>query len=218
MSSNRDIPSKPFDPVKRLVDLIGAGLGLVLLSPLLLAVATAIRIDSKGPIFFRQTRIGTGGQSFTLFKFRTMHHNGDESIHREYMAKLVRGTADPRLNDSGEVVYLLDDPRVTRVGRLLRKTSIDELPNLFSVLKGDMSLVGPRPPIPYEVELYDEGAMRRLAVKPGVTGLAQVQGRGSLTFDEIVRLDVEYIENRSLLSDLRILFGTIPSVLRKRGV
>jgi lipopolysaccharide/colanic/teichoic acid biosynthesis glycosyltransferase len=147
-----------------------------------------------------------------------MRRDGDESIHRDYMARLVRGTADSRVNENGEEVYLLDDPRVTPVGRLLRKASIDELPNLFNVVKGDMSLVGPRPPIPYEVELYDERAMGRLAVKPGVTGLAQVRGRGSLTFEEIVELDLEYIENRGLLFDLRILAATIPAVVRKRGV
>ncbi len=209
---------KPYDLYKRILDIVGSALAIALLSPLLLAAAILVRLDSRGPVFFKQTRLGVGGRPFTLIKFRTMHHNGDESVHREYMAQLVQGKAPARLNENGEVVYLLDDPRVTRVGKLLRKTSIDELPNLFNVLKGDMSLVGPRPPIPYEVELYDQRAMKRLGVKPGVTGLAQVRGRGSLTFEEIVELDLEYIESRSFVVDLRILAATIPAVLRKRGV
>lgn len=218
MTERSSAPQALQDIVKRLLDIVGSLLGLLLLSPLFVAVAVAVRVDSRGPTFFRQARIGVERQPFTLVKFRTMYLDGDETIHRDYMADLVRGTADSRLNEEGEAVYLLDDPRVTPVGRFLRRTSIDELPNLFNVLKGEMSLVGPRPPIPYEVELYSDRALGRLAVKPGVTGLAQVRGRGSLSFQEIVDLDLEYIENRNVFLDLRILAETLPSVVQRRGV
>jgi lipopolysaccharide/colanic/teichoic acid biosynthesis glycosyltransferase len=204
--------------LKRSFDLVGAVVGLVVLSPLFAVVALAVKLDSSGPVFFRQRRIGQGGEPFTLFKFRTMQADVDESIHREYMEELVQGKADSRLNERGESVYLLDDPRVTRVGRILRKTSIDEFPNLLNVLRGEMSLVGPRPPIPYEVEMYDEQSKHRLDVKPGVTGLAQVEGRGTLTFQQMVELDLAYIEEQSFGLDLKIIFRTIPSVLKKRGV
>jgi len=204
--------------VKRLLDIVGSLVGLIVTSPAIAAIALAVKLDSPGPAFFAQTRVGLNRRRFTLLKFRTMRTDGDESLHKEYMSELVRGDAGSRLNKEGDVVYLLDDPRVTSVGAFLRRTSLDELPNLVNVLRGEMSLVGPRPPIPYEVEMYDRRSLGRLAVKPGLTGLAQVRGRGSLTFKEIVELDLEYIESRSLLLDLRILFETIPSVLGRRGV
>jgi len=204
--------------VKRLLDIVGSLVGLIVTSPAIAAIALAVKLDSPGPAFFAQTRVGLNRRRFTLFKFRTMRTDGDESLHKEYMSELVRGDAGSRLNKEGDVVYLLDDPRVTSVGAFLRRTSLDELPNLVNVLRGEMSLVGPRPPIPYEVEMYDRRSLGRLAVKPGLTGLAQVRGRGSLTFKEIVELDLEYIESRSLLLDLRILLETIPSVLGRRGV
>jgi len=204
--------------VKRLLDIVGSLVGLIVTSPAIAAIALAVKLDSPGPAFFAQTRVGLNRRRFTLLKFRTMRTDGDESLHKEYMSDLVRGDAGSRLNKEGDVVYLLDDPRVTSVGAFLRRTSLDELPNLVNVLRGEMSLVGPRPPIPYEVEMYDRRSLGRLAVKPGLTGLAQVRGRGSLTFKEIVELDLEYIESRSLLLDLRILFETIPSVLGRRGV
>lgn len=204
--------------VKRLLDIIGSLVGLFVLSPVLLVIGLAIRLDSPGPALFRQTRVGLDGRHFTMLKFRTMRVGGDDSIHRDYIADLVRGEADSRMNEQGEPVFLLDDPRITRLGDWLRKRSLDELPNLMNVLKGDMSLVGPRPPIPYEVELYDDRARRRISVKPGMTGLAQVNGRGSLTFWEIVELDLKYIDNWSLMLDLKILLETFPSVITQRGV
>jgi len=204
--------------VKRLLDIVGSLVGLIVTSPAIAAIALAVKLDSPGPAFFAQTRVGLNRRRFTLLKFRTMRTDGDESLHKEYMSELVRGDAGSRLNKEGDVVYLLDDPRVTSMGAFLRRTSLDELPNLVNVLRGEMSLVGPRPPIPYEVEMYDQRSLGRLAVKPGLTGLAQVRGRGSLTFKEIVELDLEYIESRSLLLDLRILFETIPTVLGRRGV
>jgi len=204
--------------IKRLLDIVGSVVGLIVMSPVIAAIALAVKLDSPGPAFFRQTRVGLNRSRFTLLKFRTMRTDGDESLHKEYMSDLVRGDAGSRPNEEGDPVYLLDDPRVTSVGAFLRRMSLDELPNLVNVLRGEMSLVGPRPPIPYEVEMYDRRSLGRLAVKPGLTGLAQVRGRGSLTFKEIVELDLEYIENSSLLLDLRILFETIPTVLGRRGV
>ncbi len=203
---------------KRLLD-IGLGTVLLILTlPVMVVAALAVLVDSGRPIIFRQRRVGLGGREFTMFKFRTMLPENDESIHRRYMQDLLTGRARPRRNGRGEVVYLLDDPRVTKVGRVLRTLSIDELPNLVNVIRGDMSLVGPRPPIPYEVAMYDQRSRRRLSVKPGMTGLAQVKGRGSLTFDEIVDLDLEYVRRRSLWLDVKILLATIPAVIGRRGV
>ena len=202
---------------KRVLDLVAGTVALVLLAPLMLLLAVVVRIDSHGPALFRQTRIGLNGQPFTMIKFRTMEHDNDESQHREYYRSLVEGTAESR-ESGGDKVFLLDDPRITRSGAWLRRMSLDELPNLFNVLGGSMSLVGPRPPIDYEVEMYDTRSKRKLAAKPGMTGLAQVSGRGTLTFEEIIDLDLEYIERRTLLFDVGLLLWTIPAVLRRRGV
>lgn len=203
---------------KRALDLVVGSLALVVLSPLMLVLAIMVRIDSPGPALFRQTRIGLNGQPFTMIKFRTMQHGNDESQHREYYRALIEGTAESRESGDGEKVFLLDDPRVTRTGAWLRKMSLDELPNLFNVLGGSMSLVGPRPPIDYEVDMYDTRSKGKLAAKPGMTGLAQVSGRGTLTFDEIIDLDLEYIEKRSFFFDVGLLLRTVPAVLRRRGV
>lgn len=203
---------------KRALDLVVGSLALVVLSPLMLVLAIMVRIDSPGPALFRQTRIGLNGQPFTMIKFRTMQHGNDASQHREYYRALIEGTAESRESGDGEKVFLLDDPRVTRTGAWLRKMSLDELPNLFNVLGGSMSLVGPRPPIDYEVDMYDTRSKGKLAAKPGMTGLAQVSGRGTLTFDEIIDLDLEYIEKRSFFFDVGLLLRTVPAVLRRRGV
>ncbi|NNF63258.1 MAG: sugar transferase [Acidimicrobiia bacterium] len=213
------LPARPlYDVLKRLLDIVVGGVALVLTSPVLLLTALAIKLGSRGPVFFRQQRVGRGEQEFTLVKFRTMHPHNDDSIHRQYAKDLIRGTAESRVNEKGEEIFLLDDPRITRVGKWIRKISLDELPNLLNVLAGDMSLVGPRPPITYEVEEYDEHSRRKLLVKPGMTGLAQVNGRGSLTFEEIIEYDLEYVRNRSFGLDLRILAKTIPAVLFPKGV
>ncbi len=203
---------------KRAVDLLVSLAVLIISVPFFPLFAAAIRLDTPGPIFFRQVRIGIDGKPFTMLKFRSMVADGDDSIHRAYYESLVEGNAEARENEQGDPLFLLDDPRVTRVGRILRLTSIDELPNLVNVLRGDMTLVGPRPPIPYEVEMYDERTSKRLTVKPGMTGLAQVNGRGSLPFARIVEYDLDYVKRQSLRLDLEILLRTIPAVLGRRGV
>lgn len=214
-----ELPARPlYDVLKRFLDLVVAGVALVVASPVFLLTALAIKVGSRGPVLFRQQRVGRGEQEFTLIKFRTMHPHNDDSIHRQYAKDLIRGTAEPRVNEKGEEIFLLDDPRITKVGKWIRKISLDELPNLLNVLAGHMSLVGPRPPITYEVEEYDERSRRKLLVKPGMTGLAQVNGRGSLTFEEIIEFDLEYVQNRSFALDLQILAKTIPAVLFPRGV
>ena len=203
---------------KRGVDLVIGAIGFLLAAPLMLVVVTLIRFDSAGPALFRQQRVGLDGMTFTMVKFRTMTSDNDPSIHREYYRRLVDGVAETQESDDGDPLYLLDDPRVTRVGRWLRQTSLDELPNLWNVLRGEMSLVGPRPPIPYEVEMYDERARGRLLVKPGMTGMAQVCGRGSLSFEEIINLDLAYVERASTLLDLTLMLKTVPAVFKRRGV
>lgn len=203
---------------KRALDLALGSIALVVLSPLFLLTAIAIKLGSRGPVYFKQDRVGRGGEVFTMVKFRTMVAHNDDSIHREFTKDLISGNASSRLNDQGEEVFLLDDPRVTKVGKMIRRLSLDELPNLFNVLQGDMSLVGPRPPIPYEVEHYDARSKQRFLVKPGMTGLAQVNGRGSLKFEQIIEYDLEYVRNQSLWLDLKIIARTIPTVLFRRGV
>jgi lipopolysaccharide/colanic/teichoic acid biosynthesis glycosyltransferase len=200
---------------RRALDLLVAGSMLLVLSPLLLLVALAIRIDSGGPVLFRQRRVGRERREFTMFKFRTMRHDADPARHRKYVQTLIDGNDHP---ERGRLYKLSVDDRVTRVGRFLRSWSLDELPQLFNVLRGEMALVGPRPVIPYEVEMYPEDYLRRFAVKPGLTGLWQVSGRNERTYDEMVSFDIEYAETASLLLDLRILVKTVPVVLRRQGV
>jgi exopolysaccharide biosynthesis polyprenyl glycosylphosphotransferase len=194
---------------KRVMDVGCAVLGLVLISPVLLAVGLLIKLDSRGPVFFRQQRAGFGGKSFGMLKFRTMVADAD--LRKEDLAHLNH-TGDPRL------FKILDDPRVTRVGRWLRKWSLDELPQLWNVLVGDMSLVGPRPFFPADLPQYEMHHFDRLGTRPGITGLWQVSGRSAvLDFEEVVRLDREYIDKWSLLLDLRILVLTLPAVVRRTG-
>jgi len=194
---------------KRVVDLVGATIALVLASPVMLFVAVLLKFDSPGPVFFRQNRVGRGGGLFKIFKFRTMVAGADE--RREELQQQSIYT-DRRL------FKIVDDPRVTRLGSLLRRTSLDELPQLYNVLKGDMSLVGPRPPLPSEVALYEAHHYARFDVKPGITGPWQVNGRNAITdFERIVDLETSYIRNWSLSSDIIILLETVPAVLRMRG-
>jgi exopolysaccharide biosynthesis polyprenyl glycosylphosphotransferase len=193
--------------VKGVADRLGAAVLLALLAPVLLAVAVAVRAGSPGPVLFRQVRVGRGGAEFTIYKFRTMRTDAEERL-----AELRH------LNEQDGVLFKLrDDPRVTRVGRYLRRFSLDELPQLVNVLTGDMSLVGPRPPLPAEVAAYPEDMRRRLVVKPGLTGLWQVSGRAELSWEEAVRLDLRYVENWSLSLDLVILLRTLTAVLRASG-
>jgi len=199
--------------LKRTLDIVLSLLGLVLALPVLVVAMLAVRLDSPGPALFKQVRVGSNGRRFTFYKLRTMQHGNDDRAHRKYVARLIAG-ADERY---GEVYKLVHDPRVTRVGRFLRQYSVDEVPQLWNVLKGDMSLVGPRPSLPHETELYPAEAWARLRVKPGITGLWQVSGRSALSFDEMVSLDVRYWQHWSLWSDLWILLRTPRTVLAGRG-
>jgi exopolysaccharide biosynthesis polyprenyl glycosylphosphotransferase len=201
--------------VKRTSDLIIASLATLLLLPLWSLIALLIKMDSRGSIFYRQERVGMDGRIFLCYKFRTMQADTNDSTHREFQRRYIAGEAEADPNGDGAPVYKLKaDPRITSVGRWLRRASLDELPQLLNVLRGDMSIVGPRPPIPYEVESYELWHRKRLDMKPGMTGLWQVSGRNRLPFDEMVRLDLFYIENWSLLLDLKIILKTLPVMLR----
>jgi lipopolysaccharide/colanic/teichoic acid biosynthesis glycosyltransferase len=200
----------------RALDIVAASLLLILAAPLMLAIAIAVRIDSPGPAFFRQRRVGLNQREFTVYKFRSMRLDADEERHRRYVSALITGDGD---ETGGENLYKLAvDDRITPVGRLIRSWSLDELPQLFNVVLGDMSLVGPRPAIPYEVESYPTWYLKRFAVKPGLTGLWQVNGRNQRTYEEMVSLDIVYAEKRSFLGDLAILARTPKAVLGRRGV
>jgi lipopolysaccharide/colanic/teichoic acid biosynthesis glycosyltransferase len=192
---------------KRTLDIGTSGIALLLTSPVMALIVAAVRIESPGPILFRQERIGLGGRPFTLFKFRSMDAAADEREHRAYVSRLLRGDAGAALGRTWQPIAA--DRRVTRVGGFLRRSHLDELPQLLNILRGEMSLVGPRPPIPYEVELYEPWHLRRLAVLPGLTGLWQATAWGRVSFDEGVRLDIEYVERRSFSLDLRILIRTV---------
>jgi lipopolysaccharide/colanic/teichoic acid biosynthesis glycosyltransferase len=186
----------------------------------MLITAIAVAMSSPGPVIFKQVRLGRRGVPFVFYKFRSMFCNADDRIHREYVASLIKGDLEgANQGDAAQPLYKLkSDPRVTRVGRFIRKTSLDELPQLFNVLKGDMSLVGPRPALAYEVEKYQSWHLRRiLEVRPGITGLWQVEGRSKISFDDMVRLDLRYIRNCSFPDDFRILLRTIKVVLGRDG-
>jgi lipopolysaccharide/colanic/teichoic acid biosynthesis glycosyltransferase len=207
-------------PLKRSLDLMGALVAIALLGPLMLLVGATIALSSPGPVIFRQTRLGRGGQPFTFYKFRSMAINVDDQIHRAFVTRLIRPEPpEDSAADGTPAPYKLQrDPRVTRLGRLMRKTSIDELPQLFNVIKGDMSLVGPRPALPYEAVLYQPWHLRRmLTMRPGITGLWQVDGRSRVSFNEMVRMDLRYIRDCSLALDLKILLKTVRVVLLCKG-
>jgi lipopolysaccharide/colanic/teichoic acid biosynthesis glycosyltransferase len=197
----------------RLLDLIGSIALLVVLSPLLALVALIIRLDSPGPALYRQRRVGLNLNSFPVAKFRTMHEGVGSAVHRAHVERMI----SPGERDSRPMSKLEEDNRVTRVGAFLRRASIDELPQLWNVVRGQMSLVGPRPPIQYEVDRYPAEAFRRFAVRPGLTGLWQVQGRSLLSFQEMIELDTAYVERRSLPLNLKILLLTLPAVLHGKG-
>ena len=205
--------------LKRVSDLAIATIATVVTMPIWLIVAIVVKLDSKGPILFNQERVGMDGRIFLCYKFRTMAANSDESLHREMYQKNIEGSAGASAGEDGQPVYgkVKDDPRITRAGKWLRRTSLDELPQILNVFTGEMSIVGPRPPIPYEVEEYDIWHRKRLDMKPGITGLWQVSGRNRLTFEEMVKVDLFYIENWSLLLDLKIILLTIPAVFRGDG-
>jgi len=199
---------------KRVFDFLCSFMAVVILSPLLLLIVVLVKITSPGPALFRQKRIGQHGREFTFLKFRSMVVNNDPSIHQEYVRNLIANKVD----SNGGNFKIKDDPRVTAVGRIIRKTSLDELPQFFNVLRGDMSLVGPRPPIPYEIEGYSLWHRRRiLDAKPGITGAWQVEGRSRTSFDEMVRMDLRYIRNQSFWLDLKILLKTPRAVIGGHG-
>lgn len=199
---------------KRLMDMALSAAAIVALSPLMALVAVLIKLDSPGPVFFIQERVGLNGRTFRMIKFRSMRADSDPEIHKKYLQQMIKNGQEYELDADGKPVYkMTNDPRITRLGRFIRKTSIDELPQFFNVFKGDMSLVGPRPPIQYEVDEYKDWHMKRLYIRPGITGLWQVSGRNRLSFDQMVQLDIAYIEQWSLWMDLKILFRTIPVVL-----
>ncbi|HVZ82768.1 MAG TPA: sugar transferase [Terracidiphilus sp.] len=206
--------------IKRVIDVAGSSAVLLLCSPLLFFIALAVKLTSRGPILFRQSRVGQYGKNFTFLKFRSMYVNNDSSVHQEYVRKLIESSG-PEMDegDSKNKVYkLTNDKRITPIGKFLRRTSLDELPQLFNVLRGDMSLVGPRPPIPYELAAYQTWHRRRvLEVRPGITGLWQVTGRSTVKFDEMVRLDLRYATTWTPWLDLKILLLTPLAVIKGSG-
>ena len=205
--------------VKRASDIIISSIALIVLSPFLLLIYLLIKLNSRGSVLFKQERVGMDGRIFLCYKFRTMRADADERIHREAYRKNIEGSREANAGNDENPVFgkVKNDPRITGVGKFLRRTSLDEMPQFLNVLKGDMSVVGARPPIPYEVEDYDIRHRKRLDMKPGITGLWQVSGRNRLAFEEMVRIDLFYIENWSLWLDLKIILLTLPAVLRGDG-
>lgn len=196
-----------YEKWKRVIDFLGAFIGIIVLIPLFLLIASLIKIeDPKGRIVFKQIRIGKNGKEFNIYKFRSMIHNAEEKL--DELLKYNEST--------GAMFKMKQDPRITKIGRFIRRTSIDELPQLFNVLKGEMSLVGPRPPLQREVLVYSEYDKQRLLVVPGCTGLWQVSGRSNIGFDEMVKLDITYIRSRSIMTDFKILFKTIKVLLESK--
>lgn len=201
------------EAAKRMMDIVLSLTLIIIVAPLLLLLGILVRLTSAGPALFRQDRLGRDKQPFTMLKLRTMQIDNDDRIHREYVASLL--SADGRATSAGNGLFKLDgDPRVTRLGAWLRQTSLDELPQLFNVLRGEMSLVGPRPVLPWEAKLFGEPYHQRFLVKPGITGLWQVSGRSRLSFREALELDVEYASRRSFFFDVAILARTLPAVFR----
>ena len=201
---------------KRLMDvLIALGL-IVLFGPLMLLIMAGIRISSPGPIFYWQTRIGKKGKPFSMLKFRSMQVKNDPDLHRAYVQKLIHENIQPGASSKSNL-KMLGDPRITGLGKYLRKFSLDELPQFFNVLRGEMSMVGPRPSLPYEYEVYKEWHKQRLMVLPGITGLWQAMARNTVSFDDMVRIDIEYIQSMNLWLDLKIMFLTPIVMIRGKG-
>lgn len=217
---SKDKRRRPVLLIKRMVDMVGSVAMLIACAPIFLVIALAIKLSSKGPVFFRQQRVGRYGKSFTFLKFRSMYANNDPTVHREFVTKLIanRSQTEPENDGDPSVYKLKGDKRITPVGRVLRRTSLDELPQFLNVLQGDMSLVGPRPPIPYELAAYQTWHRQRLLdVKPGITGLWQVLGRSSVGFDEMVRLDLRYASTWTPWLDFKILLRTPVAVIKGSG-
>jgi lipopolysaccharide/colanic/teichoic acid biosynthesis glycosyltransferase len=205
-----------YQRLKRIVDIIIIILLMPVFAVFLLLIAIAIKLYSPGPLFYRQQRIGKDGKPFMMLKFRSMHVGSSSTSHRQFMQRMIRENIDPK--QAGiKVMKLEDDPRITRPGKLMRKLSLDELPQFINVLRGEMSIVGPRPPLPYEVELYTDWHKRRLDVLPGITGLWQVKAHNQVSFNEMVQLDLDYIQSMSLWLDLKLIVLTPIEMLRARG-
>ena len=205
-----------FDKIKYAFDALITLPATVLLLPFFAVAALAIKMNSKGPVFYRANAIGKNGKPFTMYKFRSMRVDGGSDIHKTYVTRLIKGEIRPE-TEGGRPLKLTEDQRITKVGHLLRKTSLDELPQLLNVLKGEMSLVGPRPCLPYEFELYQEWHKKRLSVRPGITGLWQVAGRSEVSFEDMVLLDIYYVYNRDVALDMNVVYETIFAVLAKKG-
>jgi len=205
-----------FSKVKYGLDALITLPAMLLLLPLFAVIGLAIRMNSKGPVFYRANAIGKDGQPFTMYKFRSMRVDGGADIHKDYVTRLIKGEISPE-TEGDRPLKVTEDPRITKVGHLLRKTSLDELPQLLNVLKGEMSLVGPRPCLPYEFEIYKDWHKKRLSVRPGITGLWQVAGRSAVAFEDMVLLDLHYAYNRSISMDMNILYETVFAVLAKKG-
>lgn len=202
--------------MKRVLDTIATLASLIVLSPLLVAVAAWIKLDSPGPAIFKQQRLGRNMKSFTMYKFRSMRVDSDDSYHRD----AVKRTAETARSDGDTDIHkfkTLDDPRITRAGKFIRKWNLDELPNLFSILRGDMSLVGPRPALEYELAYYKDWYYERFSMRPGLTGLWQIGRSEAEDYDDMMRMDLEYVRRASIWLDLKIILGTIPAVIRERG-
>jgi len=211
-------PSRVREAIKRGMDIAGSLALLLVLSPLYLLLALLVKVVSPGPVFFRQVRVGQEAKPFTMFKFRTMHVDADRGLHHEFVTNFIKGGCQPPEPGENQVFKITNDPRVTPIGRILRRTSLDELPQFWNVLRGDMSLVGPRPPLAYELEQYRSWHWRRvLEAKPGITGLWQVMGRSRTTFDDMVRLDLRYVRTCSPWTDVKILLATPKAVFSGKG-
>jgi lipopolysaccharide/colanic/teichoic acid biosynthesis glycosyltransferase len=204
-----------FQKIKYAFDALAALIGFILVLPVFLSLALAVKATSPGPVFYLAQAVGKGGRFFRMFKFRSMISGASKNIHEEYVTRLIKGEIVQ--DNEGKTLKITNDPRVTKVGRFLRKTSLDELPQLINVLKGDMSLVGPRPCLPYEYAIYKDWHKRRTCVRPGITGLWQVVGRSEVSFEDMILLDLYYIYNRSMELDFSILFETVFVLLKGKG-
>lgn len=212
------VQRKLYNITKRLLDLLLCLLSLPLVLVIIPIMALAIYVDSPGPVFFIQERVGMRGRRFRMYKFRTMKHNFDDRAGREFMKAYVNGQVHDHMTEGGVVFKPIHNrAQITRIGRILRTTSLDELPQILNVMRGEMSIIGPRPNVPWEVEAYQEWHRERLAVRPGITGLAQVRGRSCISFDRIVSYDIEYIRARSVMLDLKILWWTVFAVFLGKG-
>lgn len=202
---------------KRTLDIVFGIAMFAAALPIMVVVAVLVALDSPGPILYKQRRVGQDGHEFDMYKFRSMRHNADHSVHHMAVARFMKGERLDTSRTTNSPYKLGDDKRITRFGKFIRRTSLDELPQLWNIVSGEMSLVGPRPPVPYEVAMYSKRAMQRLNGKPGLTGPWQVYGRGKVKFPEMVEMDIAYLRNRSLAYDIKLILATLPAVFKGRG-